>query len=707
MSDKPTVQPHRLLSLGLANFKAFGPNLQTIPLRPITLIFGPNSSGKSSLLHFLLWMKDVVEKQTLDVYKPSAGGNSVDLGGFRQCCYGADAKAAIHTCMEFELNEKFPGGKSDGQKAQLESVFSTRNPAPDYHEIIRESIAAKAQTILEQLPLESFLSKLSSYEKRLVTECIKEIVTHHPIQRDLDLDVIFSNNESTSDSSARPISDWRKDVSKKMAYYFGEKQRIDIESWLSASSVREEFETDREFQNEPPHLITTVEELIEGLQSVACGAFDELSFNHPESPYGNPRLIRFVLSTTGHPLIVAERRNAGDLVLGTFDLDHFLDFIGIGSHPHRELWKRFLRLERQSLVFTQDSFCEWLPGKLIYDSRYLRNRGVLEVENTTGLSLESSMNSLCDLINNFLGACGELAQKACGPIQYLGPLRAYPSRQITLSDLPREWDAGGLTAWRSLFFNEKLRSQVNDWLKKPELRTQYEILADHRVSLNGVLKSVRYQFRSEIGILNSETDAAKTLSYFRDSGEHDDKAQNPLDGWDNKAALKKIEECVISQNTSESTGTIILRDTRTQAHVSSRDIGVGISQLLPVLVQAMGAQNELLAIEQPELHLHPALQAELGDVFIESAMTRGNRFVLETHSEHLILRVMRRIRETTHGKLPDGLPPLRKEDVAVLYVEQTPEGSIVREMPLNDRGELVKAWPGGFFEEGFKEMFDS
>jgi len=45
--------------------------------------------------------------------------------------------------------------------------------------------------------------------------------------------------------------------------------------------------------------------------------------------------------------------------------------------------------------------------------------------------------------------------------------------------------------------------------------------------------------------------------------------------------------------------------------------------------------------------------------------------------------------------------------VAVLYVEQTDEGSIVREMPLNERGELVKAWPGGFFEEGFREMFDS
>jgi hypothetical protein len=70
----------------------------------------------------------------------------------------------------------------------------------------------------------------------------------------------------------------------------------------------------------------------------------------------------------------------------------------------------------------------------------------------------------------------------------------------------------------------------------------------------------------------------------------------------------------------------------------------------------------------------------------------------------LILRIMRRMRETFEGKLPDGLPPLRPADVAVLYVEPHGARSIVREMPLNERGELVKAWPGGFFEEGLREM---
>ena len=112
-----------------------------------------------------------------------------------------------------------------------------------------------------------------------------------------------------------------------------------------------------------------------------------------------------------------------------------------------------------------------------------------------------------------------------------------------------------------------------------------------------------------------------------------------------------------------------------------------------------------VSIEQPELHLHPALQAELGDVFIESALgERKNTFILETHSEHLILRIMRRMRETHRRRLRPGLPPVRPEHVSVVYVERNGDRSAIREMPVNERGELVKAWPGGFFEEGLREM---
>ena len=141
-------------------------------------------------------------------------------------------------------------------------------------------------------------------------------------------------------------------------------------------------------------------------------------------------------------------------------------------------------------------------------------------------------------------------------------------------------------------------------------------------------------------------------------------------------------------------------------HVGITDVGIGVSQVLPIIVQCVLSTEKTLLIEQPELHLHPAQQAELGDVFIESALGENkNTLLIETHSEHLILRIMRRIRETYNGNLPEGLPAITPNDVTVLYVEPDGKnGSIIREMPLNERGELVKAWPGGFFEEGLREV---
>lgn len=141
---------------------------------------------------------------------------------------------------------------------------------------------------------------------------------------------------------------------------------------------------------------------------------------------------------------------------------------------------------------------------------------------------------------------------------------------------------------------------------------------------------------------------------------------------------------------------LVLRDVKKSTTVTHRDVGIGISQVLPVLVMAFASRGKLLAMEQPEIHLHPALQAELADVFIEAAFGgRGNTFILETHSEHLILRIMRRIRE---GKL-------RPEDVGVLFVEPLSQGSRFTELRLDEEGDFIDEWPGGFFEESFHEKF--
>ncbi len=133
------------------------------------------------------------------------------------------------------------------------------------------------------------------------------------------------------------------------------------------------------------------------------------------------------------------------------------------------------------------------------------------------------------------------------------------------------------------------------------------------------------------------------------------------------------------------------------------DVGVGISQVIPVL---LAANSSRVYIQQPELHLHPRLQAQLADVFVEQ-VNRAPIFVIETHSEHFLLRLLRRIRETYRSDIPHTLFSLKAEDIVVLYVDKTKEGtSNIVQLRLSEEGEFIDRWPNGFFTERDGELFD-
>jgi AAA15 family ATPase/GTPase len=72
-----------LTALRIGNFKAFA-EARWIPVRPLTLIYGANSSGKSSVLHSMIFARNAQETGELNVHRTNLGGELVDLGGFRQ-----------------------------------------------------------------------------------------------------------------------------------------------------------------------------------------------------------------------------------------------------------------------------------------------------------------------------------------------------------------------------------------------------------------------------------------------------------------------------------------------------------------------------------------------------------------------------------------------------------------------------------------------
>lgn len=131
------------------------------------------------------------------------------------------------------------------------------------------------------------------------------------------------------------------------------------------------------------------------------------------------------------------------------------------------------------------------------------------------------------------------------------------------------------------------------------------------------------------------------------------------------------------------------------------DVGFGVSQVLPVLVQCLYAEpGSTLIFEQPELHLHPRVQMELADVLIEAAFvvrenaeTRGVQLIVESHSEHLLRRLQRRIAEER----------LRPEDVALYFCDAANGEGTISELEVDLFGNIVN-WPRDFFGDQMADV---
>jgi len=124
------------------------------------------------------------------------------------------------------------------------------------------------------------------------------------------------------------------------------------------------------------------------------------------------------------------------------------------------------------------------------------------------------------------------------------------------------------------------------------------------------------------------------------------------------------------------------------------DVGFGVSQILPVITLCYYAPvGSVLLLEQPEIHLHPSVQAGLADVFIDAINTRKVQIILESHSEHLLRRLQRRIAEDKLGT-----------ENAALYFCTMEEGESKLQQLVMDMFGIIENWPKDFFGDSFGEI---
>lgn len=134
--------------------------------------------------------------------------------------------------------------------------------------------------------------------------------------------------------------------------------------------------------------------------------------------------------------------------------------------------------------------------------------------------------------------------------------------------------------------------------------------------------------------------------------------------------------------------------------VNIMDVGQGMNQALPLVVRAnvTDRPESIIITEQPELHLHPAAHGDLAELFARSAKKNNQTFVIETHSENILLRLRRLIIDNDFDFTLD--------DVVIYWIEDTePKGQGLMEITVSEEG-VLSDWRDGVFEEGLKEVLD-
>jgi predicted ATPase len=267
-------------------------------------------------------------------------------------------------------------------------------------------------------------------------------------------------------------------------------------------------------------------------------------------------------------------------------------------------------------------------------------------------------------------------------LRYIGPIRDVPTRllQEVAADSDLSWSRGN-AAWNTLFKGTTdFVQEVSDWLsRKDRLDTGYGVRIKQVVELADDVLLTRFLQGDDLEIL--------------------DDLRHRLRSTPKRKQVVLVEE-------------------ESGLELAPGEVGTGLSQVVPVVVAALEPSRTFVAVEQPELHVHPRVQTGLADLLIrgtssdydeegESAVDAPPIFLIETHSEHLMLRLLRRIEESTDGVSPEHLRPITPAALSVnyLYADPAQHKLLIVPLRIDKRGEFIDKWPHGFFGERADELF--
>ena len=138
---------------------------------------------------------------------------------------------------------------------------------------------------------------------------------------------------------------------------------------------------------------------------------------------------------------------------------------------------------------------------------------------------------------------------------------------------------------------------------------------------------------------------------------------------------------------------VIVKSPNFKHEANLADVGFGVSQVLPIVVMAhLVPEGSLIILEQPELHLHPNVQTQLADFFLELSVERNIQFLIESHSERLMQRLQQLLVEK-----PGKLAPLKDNDLRFYFCRRDPDGSVLEPVHSDLDGSITNI-PGDFYD---------